>query len=143
MARYSIFSKLSSVGENRLGLGHFPQLAVKALNDVGGVDQPAYLLRIVQDQATLCRMLGMQCLLQGADGQVTGDMTVRYTGRHTPVIEVYDGAVVPYISTLQVQVCEIRTPFLVRLVRMEILLEPVLEYFMWLSRLWPWFFRKE
>ena len=25
-------------GENGLGLGHFPQLAVKALNSVGGVD---------------------------------------------------------------------------------------------------------
>ena len=26
--------------ENRLGLGHLPQLAVKALNGVGGIDQP-------------------------------------------------------------------------------------------------------
>ena len=34
--------------KNGLSLGHFPQLAVKALNGVGGVDQPAYLLRILE-----------------------------------------------------------------------------------------------
>ena len=27
-------------GKNRPGLGHLPQLAVKALNGVGGIDQP-------------------------------------------------------------------------------------------------------
>ena len=35
-------------GENGFGLGHLPQLAVKALNGVGGVDQPAYLLWVLE-----------------------------------------------------------------------------------------------
>ena len=52
----------------------------------------------VQDQASLCQMLGIQCLLQGAYSQVTGDVFVCYTGDYTPVIEIYDGAIVPYIS---------------------------------------------
>ena len=75
----------------------------------------------VQDQASLCQMLGIQRLLQGAHGQVAGDVPVRYAGHHAPVIEVYDGAVVPDVPVLQEQVCEIRAPFLVRLVRMEVL----------------------
>ena len=32
-------------GEYGLGFGYLPQLAVKALNGVGGIDQPAYFLR--------------------------------------------------------------------------------------------------
>ena len=35
-------------GENGLGLGHLPELAVKALNSVSGVDQPAHLLRVLE-----------------------------------------------------------------------------------------------
>lgn len=42
------FQQAVICGENGLGLGHFPQLAVKALNGVGGVDQPAYLLKILE-----------------------------------------------------------------------------------------------
>ena len=52
----------------------------------------------VQEQPSLCQMLGIQCLLQGAYSQVTGDVFVCYTGDYTPVIEIYDGAIVPYIS---------------------------------------------
>ena len=44
----------------------------------------------VQEQASLCQMLGIQCLLQGAYSQVTGDVFVCYTGDYTPVIEIYD-----------------------------------------------------
>ena len=76
----------------------------------------------VQDQASLCRMLGIQCFLQGAHSQVTGDMPVRYTGYYAPVMKVYDSAIVPNLPVLQEQICEIRAPLLVRLVRMEILL---------------------
>ena len=35
-------------GENRLGLGHFAQLAVKALNGVGRIDQTPHLLRVFE-----------------------------------------------------------------------------------------------
>ena len=91
----------------------------------------------VQEQASLCQMPGIQCLLQGAYSQVTGDVFVCYTGGCASVIEIYDGAIVPYISVPQGQVCEIRTPFLVRLVCMEILIQFVIEYFMGLPRpLW-------
>ena len=70
-------------------------------------------------------------------------MPVRYTGYHAPVIEVYDGAIVPDIPTFQEQVCEIRAPFLVRPLRMEVLPEPVLQYFMRLAWLYPRFFRAD
>ena len=93
----------------------------------------------VQNQASLCRMLGIQCLLQSAYSQVTGDVFVCYTGNYTPVIKIYDGAIVPYISVPEEQVCEIRAPFLVRPVCMEILIQFVIEYFMGLSWLCPRF----
>ena len=54
------------------------------------------------------------------------------------MVEVYDGTVIAHIPVFQEQICEIRTPFLVRLVRMEVLIQFVLEYFMGLSRLCPW-----
>jgi len=54
-------------------------------------------------------------------------------------MEVYDGAVVPDTPVLQEQVCEIRAPFLVRLVRMEVLLQFVLEHFMGVPGLCPRF----
>lgn len=94
----------------------------------------------VQDQTARRRMLGIQGLPQGADGQVAGDVPVRYAGHHAPVIEVYDGAVVPDISILQEQICEIRTPFLVRPVRMEILFQLIPEHLMWLPGLCPGLF---
>ena len=31
-------------GKDRLGFGDLPKLAVEALNGIGGIDQPAYLL---------------------------------------------------------------------------------------------------
>ena len=34
--------------KHQFGLGHVPQLAVKALNGIGGVDQPAHLLGILE-----------------------------------------------------------------------------------------------
>ena len=55
----------------------------------------------VQEQFPLCGMLGIQRLLQGAYGQVAGDVPVRYAGHYAPVIEVYDGAVVPDLPILQ------------------------------------------
>ena len=55
----------------------------------------------VQEQASLCRVMGIQCLLQGAYSQVTGDAFVGYAGNYTPVIEIYDGAIVPYFSIPQ------------------------------------------
>ena len=73
--------------------------------------------------------------MQGANSQITGNMPVRYAGYHASVIEVYDRAIVPDIPILQKQVCEIRAPFLVRLVRPEILFQPVLEHFVGLPRL--------
>lgn len=91
----------------------------------------------VQEQASLCRMLGIQCLLQGAYSQLTGNVFVCYTCDYAPVIEIYDGAIVPYIPVPQEQVCEVRTPFLVRPVCMEILIQFVIEYFMGLPCLCP------
>ena len=93
----------------------------------------------VQEQFPLCGMPGIQRLLQGAYGQVAGDVPVRYAGHYAPVIEVYDGAVVPDLPILQEQVCEIRAPFPVRLVRMEVLPQFILEYFMGLLGLCPRF----
>ena len=84
----------------------------------------------MQDQVPRFQVLGIQCLLQGAHCQITGDMSVRYTGCHASVMKVYDRAIVPDIPILQKQVCEIRAPFLVRFVRVEVLLPFVLEYFM-------------
>ena len=55
----------------------------------------------VQDQAALCRKLGIQCLLQSAYSQVAGNVSVRYAGHHAPVMEVYDGAIIPDIPILQ------------------------------------------
>ncbi len=57
-------------------------------------------------------------------------MAVCYARHHAPVMEVYDGTVIAHIPIFQEQICEIRTPFLVRLVRMEVLIQFVLEYFM-------------
>ena len=54
----------------------------------------------VQDQAALCQMLGIQCLLQSAFSQVTGDVPVRYTGHYASVMKVYDSAIVPDIPVL-------------------------------------------
>ena len=51
-------------------------------------------------------------------------------------MEVYDGAMIPDIPILQEQAGEICAPFLIRLVRMEVLIWLVFEYFMRL----PWFF---
>ena len=51
--------------------------------------------------------------------------------------DIYDGAIVPYIPVPQEQVCEVRTPFLVRPVCMEILIQFVIEYFMGLPCLCP------
>ena len=82
-------------------------------------------------------MLGIQCLLQSAYSQVTGNVFVCYTGDYTSVMEIYDGAIVPYGPVFQEQVCEIRAPFLVRLVRMEVLLSFILEYLMGLAWLCP------
>ena len=48
-------------------------------------------------------------------------MAVRYARHHAPVMEVYDGTVIAHIPIFQKQICEIRAPFLVRLVRMEVL----------------------
>ncbi len=75
----------------------------------------------VQDQAAVCRTLGFQCFLQRADRKFAGDMAVRYARHHAPVMEVYDGTVIAHIPIFQKQICEIRAPFLVRLVRMEVL----------------------
>ena len=62
-------------------------------------------------------------------------MAARYARYHAPVMDVYDGTVVAYIPIFQEQVCKICTPFLLRPVRMEILIQFVPEYFMGLSRL--------
>ena len=35
-------------GKHQFGLGHLAELAVETLNGVGGVDQPAYLLGVLE-----------------------------------------------------------------------------------------------
>ena len=97
----------------------------------------------MQDKAALCRVLLFQCFPQGANCQVAGDVPVRYAGHHTPVVQVYDGTVIAHISILQEQVCKIRTPFLVWSVCPEILLQTVLEHFVWFPRFCPWLFRTD
>ncbi len=82
-------------------------------------------------------MLRIQCFLQGADRQVTGDVPVCYACNDTPVIEVYDDTVVTHIPVFQEQVREIRAPFLVRPVCLKILFQPVLRHFMGLARFRP------
>lgn len=68
----------------------------------------------MQNQAVLCRMLEIQCLLQGADYQTAGNVSVCYACNYTPVIDVYDGTVVTHIPVFQEHVHEIRAPFPVR-----------------------------
>ena len=90
----------------------------------------------MQYQTVFCRTLGFQCFLQRPDCKIAGDMAICYARHHAPVMKVYDGTVVANIPIFQEQICEIRTPFLIRLVRMEVLLSLILEYFMglvWLS----------
>ena len=64
-------------------------------------------------------------------------MAVCYARRHASVTEVYDSTVITHIPIFQEQICEIRAPFLVRLVRMEVLLSFILEYLMGLAWLCP------
>ena len=49
-------------------------------------------------------------------------MAVRYACHNAPVMEIYDGTVIAHIAVFQEQICEIRAPFLVWLIRMEVLL---------------------
>lgn len=62
-------------------------------------------------------------------------MSVCYACNHASVIEIYDRTIIPDIPVLQKQVRKIRASLLIRLVRMEVLLEFVLKYFMWLPGL--------
>lgn len=89
----------------------------------------------VQDQISFFQMLGIQCFLQGTDCQIAGDEPICYTGHHAPVVEVQDLTVVTHSPIAQEQVSEIRTPFLVWLVPMEILLQLVFKHFVGFSRL--------
>ena len=78
--------------------------------------------------------------MQGADRKVAGDVPVGYAGDCAPVVKVYDGTVVAHIPVFQKQVSEIRTPFLVRSVRPEILPQQVPEHLVGLARPCPRFF---
>ena len=48
IARYSIFQQTAICRENTLGFGNLPQLPVKALDRVRGIDQTADFLRIFE-----------------------------------------------------------------------------------------------
>ena len=54
----------------------------------------------------------------------------RNKANHTPVMQVNDSAVVSYFMVVQKQVSEIRTPFLIYGISVEILFELVFKYFM-------------
>lgn len=77
----------------------------------------------VKDQTILYWMLGIQCFLQGADSQAAGNVLVRYADHHASVIQVYNRTVISDISILQEQIRKIRTPFLIRPVRTEVLFQ--------------------
>ena len=53
MAGYIIFSRLPSVEKTDLPWSHLLQLAVEAFHDVGGVNQPAYLLEVLETGAVI------------------------------------------------------------------------------------------
>ena len=57
-------------------------------------------------------------------------------------MQIHNGAVITYLPIFQEQIGKIRTPLLVRLVRMEFLMEFVLKDFMWLPGPDPRFFRR-
>ena len=97
----------------------------------------------MQDQAVLCRILCFQRFLQRTDSQAAGDVPVCDAGDHTPVMQVDYAAVVAHFPVLQGQISEIRTPFLIRPVRLEILFHQISKYLVGL----PWvrfpFFRAD
>ena len=119
-----------------------------ALGDLGAFtefrESPGCILAAliaVEDDAALCQMLRIQSFLQGADGQVAGDVPVCYAGDHASVIEVHDGTVVTRFPILPEQVREICTPFLVGSVRPKILFQVVFKHFVGLSGLCSRLFR--
>ena len=84
----------------------------------------------MQDQFPFPFGLCIQGFLQGTDRQVTGDVPVCDAGHHTPFMEVNDAAVIPYFMILHKQVCEVRTPPLVWVVRLKFLIQPIFKYLM-------------
>lgn len=83
----------------------------------------------MQDQFPFDFRLRIQGFLQGSYRKLARNMPVCYAGNDTPVIEVNDTAVVPYLMVLQEQVCEIGTPFLIDGICGKILFEPVFKHF--------------
>ena len=52
------FQQAVVCGKHRFGLGHLAQMATETLYGVGGIDQPAYLLRVLE----ICTQIGpVQC----------------------------------------------------------------------------------
>lgn len=75
----------------------------------------------VKDQFPFDLRLGIQGFLQCPYCKITGDTAVGYAGNHTPVIQVYDCAVVSHFVVCKKQICKISTPFLVNRSSREIL----------------------
>ncbi len=75
----------------------------------------------VKDQFPFDLRLGIQGFLQCPYCKITGDTAVGYAGNHTPVIQVYDCAVVSHFVVCKKQIYKISTPFLVNRSSREIL----------------------
>ena len=50
-------------GEHGFGFGHLAQLAVEALDGIGGVNQPPHLLRVLEIGAQVCPVVPLCTLL--------------------------------------------------------------------------------
>ncbi len=79
--------------------------------------------------------LGFQRFPERPDRKVTGDVAVRYAGNHTPVMQIYNGAVIAYFMIRKEQIGEIRAPFPVDFICCEILVQLIIEYLMRVSML--------
>ena len=79
------------------------------------------ILIAVEDQSPFDLRLGIQGFLQCPYCKVTGDTAVSHAGDHTPVIQVYDRAVVSHFVVCEKQICKISTSFLVNRISCGIL----------------------
>ena len=76
----------------------------------------------MQDQVSFDSWLRIQCLLQGSDSKVAGNVPICDACDNAPVMQVDNAAVIPYVMILQKQIGKIGTPFLIDLVSTEVLL---------------------
>ena len=53
----------------------------------------------MQDNICADKSLTVQSFLQGSDGKNTGYMTICYAGNYTSIVEIYNSAIISYITS--------------------------------------------